>query len=100
MGIHNMQFRPRFRVWRRKASKRSSTFSLRFTAIGGSVSVEQRLKVGALVEVNACTPKSIISTKIRAEVWEGCGSRVFETHKSLVFSPRGREPSYSGLFLI
>ena len=60
MGINNMQFHRRFRVWRRKASERSSTFSLRFTAIGGSVSVGPRLKVGVLVEGNAWTSKSRI----------------------------------------
>ena len=60
MGTANMQFRRRFRVWRRKASERSSTFSLRFTSIGGSVSVGPRLKVGVLVEGNTWTPKSRI----------------------------------------
>ena len=60
MGTHNTQFRRRFRVWRRKDSERSSTFSLKFTAIGGSISVESRLKVGVLVEGNAWTPKSRI----------------------------------------
>ena len=33
---------------------------VRFTAIGGSVSVEPRLKVGVLIEGNAWTPKSRI----------------------------------------
>ena len=37
------------------------------------------------------------SSKIRAEVWEGRG---FGTPKSFVFAPRGREPSYSGLYFI
>ena len=37
MGTDNTQFHRRFMVWRRKASERSSTFSLRFKAIGGSV---------------------------------------------------------------
>ena len=60
MGTDNMQFHRRFRVWRRKASERSSTFSLRFMVIGGSVSVGRRLKVGVLVESNAWTPKSRI----------------------------------------
>ena len=60
MGIDNMQFYRRFQVWRRKASERSSTLSLRFTAIGGSVSVGTRLKVGVLIEGNAWTPKSRI----------------------------------------
>ena len=45
---------------RRKANERSSTFSLRFTAIDDSVSVEPRLKVGVLVQDNAWTPKSRI----------------------------------------
>ena len=40
------------------------------------------------------------SSKIRAEVREGRGSRVFGTPKSFVFTPRGREPSYSGLYFI
>ena len=60
MSTDNMQFHRRFRVWRRKPSEKSSTFSLRFTAIGGSVSIEPRLKVGVLVEGNAWTPKSRI----------------------------------------
>ena len=49
---------------------------------------------------NAWTPKSRIFVKVRAEVREYHGSRVFRTPKSFVFTPRGREPSYSGLFLI
>ena len=60
MGTDNTQFHQRFRVWRRKASESNSTFSLRFTTIGGSVSVGPRLKVGVLVEGNAWTPKSRI----------------------------------------
>ena len=40
MGTDNTQFHRIFRIWRRKASERSSTFSLRFTAIGGSVGSE------------------------------------------------------------
>ena len=40
-------------------------------------------------------------SKIRAEVLEGRGSRVFRTpKKSSVFALRGREPSYSGLYFI
>ena len=65
MGTDNTQFHRRFRVWRRKASERSSTFFLRFTAIGSSVSVGPRLKVGVLVEVNAWTPKSRIFVEDR-----------------------------------
>ena len=60
MGTDNTQFHRRFWVLRRKSSERSSTFSLRFTAIGGSVSVGLRLKVGVLVEGNVWTPKSRI----------------------------------------
>ena len=60
MGTDNTQFLRRFRVWRRKASERSSIFSLRFTVIGDSVSVDPRLKVGVLVEGNTWTPKSRI----------------------------------------
>ena len=60
MGTDNTQFHRRFRVWRRKASERSSTFSLRFTTISDSVSIGPRLKVGVLVEGNAWTPKSRI----------------------------------------
>ena len=50
MGTDNMQFHRRFRVWRRKASERSSIFSLRFTVIGGPISIGPRLKIGVLVE--------------------------------------------------
>ena len=60
MGTDNMQFHRRFRVWRRKSSERSSTLSLRFMVIDGSVSIGPRLKVGVLVEGNAWTPKSRI----------------------------------------
>ena len=60
MGTENTQLHRRFRVWRRKARERSSTFSLRFTAIDDSVSVGPRLKVGVLVKGNAWTPKSRI----------------------------------------
>ena len=60
MGTDNMQFHRRFMVWRRKSSERSSTSSLRFTAIGGLVSIGLRLKVGVLVEGNVWTPKSRI----------------------------------------
>ena len=63
MGTDNTQFHRRFRVWRRKSSERGSTLSLRFTAIGSSVSVEPRLKVEVLVEGNAGTPKSRIFVK-------------------------------------
>ena len=100
MGTDNTQFHRRFRIRRRKASERSSTFSLRFTAIGGSVSVGPRLKVGVLVEDNAWTPKSRIFVEDRAEVREDRGSRVFGTPKSFVCAPRGREPSYSSLYFI
>ena len=71
MGTDNMQFYKIFRVWRRKSSERSSTFSLRFTAIGGSVSVGPRLKVGVLVEGNAWTPKS----RILVKDWSGSSGR-------------------------
>ena len=71
MGIDNMQFHQRFRVLRRKASERSSTFSLRFTAIGGSVFVGPRLKVVVLVEGNAWIPKS----RIFVEDSSGCSGR-------------------------
>ena len=100
MGTDNMQFHRRFWVWRRKYSERSSTLSLRFTAISGSISVRPRLKEGVLVKGNAWTPKSRFSSKIRAEFQEGRGSRVFGTPKSFVFAPTGREPSYSGLYFI
>ena len=41
-------------------SERSSTFSLRFMVIGGSVSIRPRLKVRVLVDGNAWTSKSRI----------------------------------------
>ena len=44
MGSDNTQFHQRFWVWRGKTSERSSTFSLRFTAISSSVSVGPRQK--------------------------------------------------------
>ena len=60
MGTDNTQFHRRFRFWRRISSERSSTFSLRFNTISGSVSVGPRLKVGVLVDGNAWTSKSRI----------------------------------------
>ena len=73
MGTNNRQFYRRFRVWRRKSSERSSTFSLIFTVVGGLVSIEPRLKVGVLVEGNAWTPKSRIfvedSSKSSGRPW-------------------------------
>ena len=68
MGTNNTQFYRRFRVWRRKASERSSTFSLRFTAIGESISIEPRLQVGVLVEGNAWTSKSRIFFEDLSEI--------------------------------
>ena len=67
MGTDNKQFHRRFRVWRRKSSERSSTFSLRFTVIGGLVSIGPRLKVGVLVEGNAWPPKSRIFVEDSSE---------------------------------
>ena len=100
MGTNNMQFHRRFRVWRRKSSERSSTFYLRFTAIGGSVSVGPRRKVRVLVESNAWTPKS----RIFVEDSSGSSGRPWvsslRNSKSFVFAPRGREPSYSCLYFI
>ena len=58
MGTYNMKFRRIFHVWRRKVSERSSTFSIRFTAIGGSVSVGPRLQVEALIKGVVWTLKS------------------------------------------
>ena len=99
MGTENTQFHCRFRFWRRKARERSSIFSLRFTAIDGSVFVGPRLKVGVPVMGRGHRNQEFWS-KIQAEVREGHGSWVFETPKSFLFAPRGREPSYPGLFLI
>ena len=67
MITDNTQFRRRFRVWRIKASERSSTLSLRFTTIGGSVSVGPRHKVRVLVEGNALTSKSRIFVEDSSE---------------------------------
>ena len=101
MGTDNTQFHRRFLVWRRKYSERSSTFSLRFTAIGGSVSFGLRLKVGVFVESKAWTPKSRIffedSSGSSGRPWV---SGLRDSKKSSVFAPRGREPSYSGLYFI
>ena len=100
MGTDNTQFHQRFRVWRRKASERNSTFSLRFTEISGSVSSGQDLKSEYSSRATLGHRNQEFSSKIRAEVREGRGSRVFGTPKSFIFAPRGREPSYSGLFFI
>ena len=40
------------------------------------------------------------SSKIRAEVGESRGSRVFGIPKSFVLTPRGRGPFYLGLYFI
>ena len=100
MGTDNMQFHRIFWVWRRKSSERSSTFSLRFMTIGGSVSIGPNLKSEYSSRATRGHRKQEFSSKIRAEVREGRGSWVFGTPKSFVFAPRGREPSYSGLYLI
>ena len=77
MGTDNTQFHRRFCVWRRKAIERSSTFSLRFTAIGGSVSIGPRLKVRVLVEGNTWTLKSRIfvedSSRSSGRPWKAVG---------------------------
>ena len=100
MDTENTQFHRRFRVWRRKARERSSTFSLRFTAIDGSFPSGQDLKSEYPSKATRGHRNQEFLSKIRAGVQEGRGSRVFGNPKSFVFSPRGREPSYSGLFLI
>ena len=82
MGTDNTQFHRRFRVWRRKSSERSSTFSLRFTVIGSSVSVGPRLKVRVLVEGNAWTPKS----RIFVEDPSGSSGRSWSSGLQKVFS--------------
>ena len=50
MGTDNMQFRQRFRVWRRKVRERNYDFSLRSTELGWSSRVGPRLKVRVLGE--------------------------------------------------
>ena len=50
MGTNNMQFRRRFRVWRRKVRERNSDFPLRSTELGWSSHIGPRLKVGVLGE--------------------------------------------------
>ena len=100
MGTNNTQFHRKFRVWRRKSSERSSTFSLIFTAIGGSVPSSQDLKSEYSSKATRGHRNQEFSSKIRAEVREGLGSQVFGTQKSFVFASRGREPSYSSLYFI
>ena len=99
-GYRQHAVSPKISVWRRKSSERSSTFSLRFTAIGGSVLVSQDLKSEYSSRATRGLQNKEFLSKIRAEVQEGRGSRVFGTPKSFVFAPRGREPSYSGLYFI
>ena len=89
-----------FEVWRRKYSERSSTLSLRFMAIGGSFPSGQDLKSEYSSRAMRGHRNQEFSSKIQAEVREGRGSRVFGTPKSFVFTLRGREPSYSGLYFI
>ena len=60
MGTTTRSFTEDFRFGEKKYSERSSTLSLRFTSIGGSVSIGSRLKVGVLIEGNTWTPKSRI----------------------------------------
>ena len=69
MGTDNTQFHRRFQVWRIKSSERSSTLFLRFAAIGDSVSVWARLKVGVLIEGNVWTPKSRIFVEDSSGSW-------------------------------
>ena len=88
MGTDNMQFHRRFQIWRRKSSERSSTLSLRFTVIGGSISIGPRLKVGILVEGNAWTPKS----RIFVEDSSGSSGRLWVSglRDSKKFRPRSK----------
>ena len=69
-------------------------------AIGGSVLSGQDLKSEYSSRATRGHRNQEFSSKFRAEVQEGRGSRVFGTPKSFVFAPRGREPSYSGLYFI
>ena len=82
MGTDNTQFYRRFRVWGRKVSERSSTFSLRFTAIGGSVSVGPRLKVGVLIEGNVWTPNfRIFVEDSSGSFWKAVGLGLRDSKK-------------------
>ena len=100
MGTDNTQFRRRFRVWRRKYSERSSTFSLRFTAISGSISVGQDLKSEYSSRATRGRQNKEFSSNIQAEARESRGSRVFGTLKSFVFASRGRDFLLLRLFLL
>ena len=92
MGTDNTQFHQRFRVWRRKSSelRRSAAWFPSGKDLKSEYSSKETLGYR----------NQEFSSKIRAEVWECRGSRVFRTPKSFVFAQRGREPSQSGLYFI
>ena len=57
MGTDNMQFRRRFRVWRKKVRERNSNFSLRSTELRWSSRAGPRLKVGVFDEGYSWIPE-------------------------------------------
>ena len=81
-------------------STRALTSLYDIRSSGGHLASGQDLKSKYLSRATRGHRNQEFSSKIRAEVREGHGSRVFGTPKSFVFAPRGKEPSYSGLYFI
>ena len=73
MGTDNTQFHRRFWVWKRKASERSSTFSLRFTVTATRFPSGQDLKSEYLSRATRGHQNQEFSLKFGAEVREGRG---------------------------
>ena len=68
--------------------------------LGSSVSVGPRSKVHLHDESYAWVLETRISPKIQVKSSGDRGFRVSGTSKSFVFTPRGRDSSYFGLFSI
>ena len=85
---------------KRGCRERSSDFSLRSMELGWLSRVGPRFKVGVLFEGNTRKPKPEFVVRDSSGKFRRPWFRAFESSKSFVFAPRGREPSYSGLFSI
>ena len=100
MSTDNTQFCRGFRGWRRKVRERSSTFSLRSTELKWSSHIGPDLTSEYSSRATRGHRNQEFSSMIQAKSFEGRGFLAFESSGGLVFAPRGREPSYLGLFSI
>ena len=73
---------------------------LKVVRSGGQISSSQDLKSKHSSRATRAHRNQEFSSKIRAESLGGRGFRTFGSSEGFVLAPRGREPSYSGLFFI